>query len=342
MWRRSHCKGYESLKAVAEFSFLFILFVAGVSVHVSNASPKAEQMRNSMQNYQAASRNAPVFNAVMGPHQDSMNYGDARSGSGGGGNGSDHARSSFNNPGRGDNAMNQSTIIGIRGYGMNANTYSGGGNNSFGNPLSNNMGGMNGSMPMNNNSSSTGQHMNRSDVSGPYQRGRGGNYVNNHIVGPHGPHGGNNNTNWNNNRNLDMPNLQTLGINSQGPKPTPSAQNLNNSLGVGLNLNSLPMNPAIVAAALNQWSILGNQLQNQPQDQVNNSIRNNCFQPDRKCLLHIFRLEISFPGWLTRIMLELQIVCIQTTLTSKAAITATGHHQALNSRRVLPATILPK
>lgn len=32
--------------------------------------------------------------------------------------------------------------------------------------------------------------------------------------------------------------------------------------GVSLNLNALPMNPAIVAAALNQWSLMGN-LQNQ-------------------------------------------------------------------------------
>lgn len=28
--------------------------------------------------------------------------------------------------------------------------------------------------------------------------------------------------------------------------------------GVSLNLNALPMNPAIVAAALNQWSLMGN------------------------------------------------------------------------------------
>lgn len=32
--------------------------------------------------------------------------------------------------------------------------------------------------------------------------------------------------------------------------------------GVSLNLNALPMNPAIVAAALNQWGLMGN-LQNQ-------------------------------------------------------------------------------
>ncbi len=28
--------------------------------------------------------------------------------------------------------------------------------------------------------------------------------------------------------------------------------------GVGLNLNALPVNPAIVAAALNQWGLMGN------------------------------------------------------------------------------------
>ncbi|XP_013117282.1 TAR DNA-binding protein 43 isoform X2 [Stomoxys calcitrans] len=58
------------------------------------------------------------------------------------------------------------------------------------------------------------------------------------------------------NRPLDMPNLQTLGINPQGP-----SQNM----GMGLNLNSLPMNTAILAAALNQFGLLGNQLQNQEQ-----------------------------------------------------------------------------
>lgn len=32
-------------------------------------------------------------------------------------------------------------------------------------------------------------------------------------------------------------------------------------------MNPLPINPAIVAAALNQWSLIGN-MQNQNQDQV--------------------------------------------------------------------------
>lgn len=68
--------------------------------------------------------------------------------------------------------------------------------------------------------------------------------------------------------NLDMPNLQALGINPQGQNPpSQQSQNMSNPLATGLNLNSLPMNPAIVAAALNQWSLIGN-LQNQNQDQV--------------------------------------------------------------------------
>lgn len=221
-----------------------------------------------MHNYPIGARNAGGGNVTMGPHQDSMSYGDARIG--GNNNGvsglnvpSDHQRNAYNNGGRGDNnALNQNAMLGMRGYGVNTNNYSGGNTNSFGNSM-----GINGSMAMSNN---TGGPINRiENMSGPYQRGNRSNYVNNHLIGPHGPHA-NNNGGWNNNhnRNLDMPNLQTLGINSQGPKTTPSTQNLSNSLGVGLNLNSLPMNPAIVAAALNQWSIIGNQLQNQPQDQV--------------------------------------------------------------------------
>ena len=39
------------------------------------------------------------------------------------------------------------------------------------------------------------------------------------------------------------------------------------SIGVGLNALNLPMNPAIVAAALNQWGLL-NGMQNQNNDQV--------------------------------------------------------------------------
>ncbi|XP_065368031.1 TAR DNA-binding protein 43 isoform X2 [Calliphora vicina] len=205
--------------------------IQGVSVHVSNASPKSEQMRNSMQNFQGVSgRNVTASNSLMGSHQDSMNYVEDRAG----GVGGDHQRNPFRNAGRGENnGMNQNAIMGMRGFGMNTNNYSAGANNTFVNPMGSNMG-------MGN--SSVGPPMNRSDnMSGPYPRG-----------------------------NRDMPNLQTLGINSQGPNQSPASQNFNNSLGMGLNLNSLPMNPAIVAAALNQWSMLGNQLQNQHQDQTGN------------------------------------------------------------------------
>lgn len=100
--------------------------------------------------------------------------------------------------------------------------------------------------------------MNRQDNM-PYPPQRGG-YMQNQAM--------QHNNGWNNqNRgNLDMPNLQALGINPQGQNPSNQGQNMNNPLGVGLNLNALPMNPAIVAAALNQWSLIGN-LQNQNQDQ---------------------------------------------------------------------------
>lgn len=55
--------------------------------------------------------------------------------------------------------------------------------------------------------------------------------------------------------NIDMPNLQTLGITGQNNGPQ-------QNMGMGpLNLGALPMNPALVAAALNQaagWGIIGN------------------------------------------------------------------------------------
>lgn len=99
--------------------------------------------------------------------------------------------------------------------------------------------------------------------------------------------GGNNN---NNNRNLDMPNLQALGINPGGNQQN-QGSNMNNPpmgsschlsanfqaglltvfiSGVGLNLNALPMNPAIVAAALNQWGSAMGGLLNGMQNQGNN------------------------------------------------------------------------
>ncbi|XP_046389352.1 TAR DNA-binding protein 43-like, partial [Ischnura elegans] len=66
--------------------------------------------------------------------------------------------------------------------------------------------------------------------------------------------------------NLDMPNLQALGITGGGSTgggmgAAQGSQPLGNPLGMGaLSLSGLPMNPALVAAALNQagWGIIGN------------------------------------------------------------------------------------
>lgn len=46
-------------------------------------------------------------------------------------------------------------------------------------------------------------------------------------------------------------------------------------MGLGLNLGALPMNPALVAAALNQasWGLIGN-LQNQPEPNFNQGFNN--------------------------------------------------------------------
>ncbi|KAJ8954491.1 hypothetical protein NQ314_007097 [Rhamnusium bicolor] len=59
-----------------------------------------------------------------------------------------------------------------------------------------------------------------------------------------------------------------MGITGQGQQG--SNQQSCNPLGLGLNLGALPMNPAIVAAALNQagWGLIGN-LQNQPEPNFN-------------------------------------------------------------------------
>lgn len=82
---------------------------------------------------------------------------------------------------------------------------------------------------------------------------------------------GNNNgwSNQNNRNNLDMPNLQALGIGPQGPNNSNQGQNMNNPL--GLNLNALPLNPAIVAAALNQWGLIGGNMQNNPDQSFSNN-----------------------------------------------------------------------
>ncbi|VEN37757.1 unnamed protein product [Callosobruchus maculatus] len=73
--------------------------------------------------------------------------------------------------------------------------------------------------------------------------------------------------------NIDMPNLQALGITGQGQQG--NSQGNCNPLGLGLNLGALPMNPALVAAALNQagWGLIGN-LQNQPEPNFNQGFSN--------------------------------------------------------------------
>lgn len=92
------------------------------------------------------------------------------------------------------------------------------------------------------------------------------------MGGPNGPNQawGNSSSN-NSNRNLDMPNLQNLGINNH-PGGNQSQGSMNNPP-MGLNLNALPMNPAIVAAALNsmgQWGSCVSGMLNGMQNQGNN------------------------------------------------------------------------
>lgn len=96
----------------------------------------------------------------------------------------------------------------------------------------------------------------------------------------------------NQNSNIDsMPNLQALGLNSTGPGPNGGQGNTGGSApgnhlsaggnsgsapgiignhggpsaGGNMNLNQMPINPAIIAAALSQWSLIGNQMHNNPQ-----------------------------------------------------------------------------
>ncbi|XP_030759617.1 TAR DNA-binding protein 43 isoform X1 [Sitophilus oryzae] len=115
-----------------------------------------------------------------------------------------------------------------------------------------------------------GPHSNRGPPSGP--DGPGGMYPQRYN-GPPGPNQGN----WGNQGgprgNLDMPNLQALGITGQGQQN--NNQGGCNPLGLGLNLGALPMNPALVAAALNQagWGLIGN-LQNQPEPNFNQGFSN--------------------------------------------------------------------
>ncbi|XP_068146704.1 TAR DNA-binding protein 43 isoform X1 [Drosophila tropicalis] len=217
--------------------------IKGVSVHVSNAAPKAEQNRNHQgQSYNYNSGNSFGMHSYHHPQGNHINSG--RSGHHRGNN-------QHNAHGGGDNSAiaNSHGNIGSGGYGgMGGNNF--GGANSGG-------GGYNSS------GHNSGGNINRQDGGGiPYNRP-------NNFHGMNQPHNGNvgGSGGWMNRGHLDMPNLQALGINSQGSSSSNQGQNMNNPLGVGLNLNTLPMNPALVAAALNQWSMLGNQLQNQNQDQ---------------------------------------------------------------------------
>lgn len=103
---------------------------------------------------------------------------------------------------------------------------------------------------------------------GPIDNNMQGNYQGNRYMGHSGnnmvPNGGNN---WANRGNIDMPNLQALGITGQNSGG--GGGGMSNPLAMGsLNLSALPMNPAIVAAAINQasWGLMSN-LQNQGNDQ---------------------------------------------------------------------------
>ncbi|CAG9854288.1 unnamed protein product [Phyllotreta striolata] len=129
----------------------------------------------------------------------------------------------------------------------------------------------------------------RGDRSGNGPSNRGGGGGGGGGGGPGGPDGagmynqryngtGPNQGNWGNQGgprgNIDMPNLQALGITGQGQQG--NNQGNCNPLGMGLNaLGALPMNPALVAAALNQagWGLIGN-LQNQPEPNFNQGFNN--------------------------------------------------------------------
>lgn len=88
-----------------------------------------------------------------------------------------------------------------------------------------------------------------------------------HMYQQHQPTGNmGNHGDWNqsappNRGNIDMPNLQALGITGQPTGTQTGGQNMRNTLGLGtLNLGALPMSHALVAAALNQggWGVMGN------------------------------------------------------------------------------------
>ncbi|XP_067627694.1 TAR DNA-binding protein 43 isoform X2 [Eurosta solidaginis] len=235
--------------------------IKGVSVHVSNAAPKSEQNRSSghnQQNFAYNSQNS-IGSGLHMLHNQGLGGSSGSVGNGGGGR-NGHQRTTNSNTMLSDGGPMSSSSSISGSYGMNGNGY-GSNNNAFSSSGGNL--GSSGSGLMGN----LGNRQDGNSIT-PYNRGNSGNYMNSRAMGPQ--HGGSGNMPWNSQSNrghIDMPNLQALGINPQGPNQQNQGQNMNNPLGVGLNLNSLPVNPAIVAAALNQWSLLGNQLQNQSQDQ---------------------------------------------------------------------------
>lgn len=85
-----------------------------------------------------------------------------------------------------------------------------------------------------------------------------------------------------------------LGITGQGQQG--NNQGNCNPLGMGLNaLGALPMNPALVAAALNQagWGLIGN-LQNQPEPNFNQGFNNGPNPPNRKYTFYILFLLYNY------------------------------------------------
>ncbi|XP_046985546.1 TAR DNA-binding protein 43-like isoform X1 [Schistocerca americana] len=105
------------------------------------------------------------------------------------------------------------------------------------------------------------------NLAGPFGGAAGAAHHYHHPGGPGG--GGAGGGGWNRagpgpgGRALDMPNLQALGITGQagGPAAGGAGQNVANPLGMGaLNLGAVTVNPALVAAALNQagWGLIGN------------------------------------------------------------------------------------
>lgn len=252
--------------------------VKGVSVHVSNAAPKTEQARNNGSNNGGNYNNYNRYGGGNGNHpfgnmQGLSQHGGQRGNHNGGyGNNMNNlVGSGLGGIGAGGSGGGNAGIHnGLGGMGSNGgmmgNGIGGGANMGIAGLGNNSLGGIGGAnsgalMGTSNTASSRQHQENAMQPYNPQNRGGGG--VGGYMQ-PQQLNGG-----WNNQQNrgnLDMPNLQALGINPQGQNSSNQGQSINNPLGVGLNLNQISMNPAIVAAALNQWGLIGN-LQNQSQDQ---------------------------------------------------------------------------